>query len=238
MSALSDTEAALALAQTYPSSDGQPLAETPLHAMAIILLFQALQDWFQNRPEIYLAIDMFWYWREGDPAARCAPDMMVIPGVGQRHKRSFFSWQENGAIPTVIFEMVSEGNWQEDLFAKHLLYEELGVKEYFLFDPENAYLRPGFQGFQLRGSVYRRIVPEPDGSLVSQELGLLIRAEEAMLRLINRQTGEPILTREEQAREEAQRARQAEQNVKDLEAELARLRALLPPSAGAEPPLP
>lgn len=236
MSALAHVEEALALEKTYPSSDGQPMAETPVHLNALVLLFQMLQDWFRDRPEVYVASDMFWYWQEGNPAARCAPDVMVIPGVGQRYRRSFFSWRENGAIPTIVFEMVSEGNWKEDVYAKHILYEELGVKEYILFDPEGKFFLPVLQGFRLHGSAYRRILPEPDGSLLSQELGLLLRVEETILRLINPQTVKPDLIREERVQDADRRAEAAEATIQDLHAELARLRALLPPVAGENPP--
>jgi len=197
----------------YPSEDGEPMAETPIHVLAIMLLFQALQDFFRAKPDVYLASNMFWYWQEGNPEARRAPDVMVIPGVGQADRRSFFSWKENGAIPAVVFEVTSEKNWRENLWEKRELYEELGVKEYYLFDPEAAHLRPPLQGFRLGKRGYRALREAEDGSLTSQELGLRLAAEGRMLRLIDARTGERVLTREER--------------VQTLEAEVARLRALL-----------
>ena len=75
----------------YPSGDGQPMAETWLHVQAIMLLHQALEDFFRARPDVFIASDLFWYWQEGS-GLKVAPDVMVVPGVGARPRRSFFSW--------------------------------------------------------------------------------------------------------------------------------------------------
>ncbi len=198
----------------YPCEDGQPMAETPIHVMAIILLFEALQDFLRPRPDVYVAANMFWYWEEGNPKARRAPDVMAIKGVGQRERRSFFSWRENGAVPHVIVEIASEDTWREDLYDKCRLFAELGVAEYFLFDPESRYLRPSLQGFRLSpAGHYEPLAPDAEDRLRSEELGLFLKAEGAMLRLIDAATGTPIPTRLERA--------------EALAAEVARLKALL-----------
>jgi Uma2 family endonuclease len=204
----------------YPSGDGEPMAETPIHVLAIILLYEAIQDFFRDRPDIYIASNMFWYWEEGNPAARRAPDVMVIPGVSRADRRSFFSWKENGTVPAVIFEIASEKTWQENLEEKRREYERLGVKEYFVFDPEAVYVRPPLRGFRLAKEAYRAVKAAADGHLASKQLGLHLKAEGRMLRLSDAETGEQVLTREERIAQERQR-------VQDLEAEVARLRALL-----------
>ena len=87
----------------YPSGDGQPMAETGIHVQAIVWLHQALQDFFHDRHDVYIASDQFWYWEEGNVNARVAPDVMVVPGVGGHLRRSYFSWRE-GSVPAVVFE--------------------------------------------------------------------------------------------------------------------------------------
>ena len=96
----------------YPASDGEPMAETPVHILAIMLLFQALEDFLAPRLDIYLTANSFWYWQKGDNEAKRAPDVMAIKGVGRRERRSFFSWEENGAVPCTIFEIVSAKTWR------------------------------------------------------------------------------------------------------------------------------
>jgi Uma2 family endonuclease len=174
------------------------MAETPLHVRALILLFQALQDSLEALADVYVAADMFWYWEEGNPHARRAPDIMVVKGVGRVEQRSFFSWRENHAVPCFLVEIVSEGTWREDLYEKRRLYAELGVREYFLFDPEAAHLRPALQGFRLASSgVYVPLEADAEDRLRSEELGLYLRAEGGMLRLIEAATGQQVLTKDE-----------------------------------------
>ena len=207
----------------YPSGDGLPTAETWLHVRAMMWLHQALEDFFRDRPDVFVASDLFWYWEEGNPDRRVAPDVMVVPGVGVKPRRSFFSWEEKGAIPAVVFEMASRGTVGEDLTPKFFLYEDLGVREYFLFDPEGANMTPAFQGYRLNGTTYRRL---RDNELTS-ELGFGLRPEGTLLRLIDLKSGQPIPTRAE-AVEIAQRAADAEKQRADaLQAEIERLRAML-----------
>jgi Uma2 family endonuclease len=207
----------------YPSGDGQPMAETWLHVRAIMWLHQALEDFFHDQPDTFVASDLFWYWEEGNPDKKLAPDVMVIPGVGVRPRRSFFSWEEKGAIPAVVFEMASRGTVDEDLTTKFFQYEDLGVREYFVFDPEGTNMTPTFQGYRLNGAAYRRL---RDNEL-SSELGFGLRSEETMLRLIDLKTGHPVPTRAE-AVAAAQKAAEVEKQRADaLQAEVERLRAML-----------
>jgi Uma2 family endonuclease len=198
MSAVPQTVPATAQEVEYPSSDGQPMAETPVHVRALILLFQALQDFLNALTDIYVAADMFWYWEEGNPQARRAPDVMVIKGVGRAERRSFFSWRENNARPCFIVEIVSEGSWREDLYEKRRLYAELGVREYFLFDPEAVYLRPALLGFRrTEQGAYVPLEADAEDRLYSEELELYLRAEGGMLRLLDAATRQPVLTKDE-----------------------------------------
>lgn len=223
----------------YPSGDGQPMAETGIHVRAIELLHQALEDFFRDRPDVFIAADMFWYWKERDAEAKVAPDVMVVPGVGSHDRRSFFTWEENGAAPAVVFEMASENTWRDDLGTKFWRYEELGVREYFLFDPEGLYLVPVLQGFRLNRSAYRRLLSADD--VLESELGFKLRAEGQVLRLIDAKTGQPVPTRAEaveratqladaeqrRADAEQQRAEAERQRADALQAEVDRLRTML-----------
>ena len=199
----------------YPESDDEPMAETPIHVEAIILLHQAFQDYFRDRPDVFVASDIFWYWQEGNRDVCISPDVMVVPGVVPREvgeRRSFRSWEEGGAVPAVVFEMASRGTWRDDRVKKLRKYESLGVSEYFIFDPDAKYVVPPLIGFRLRNGVYTPI-DEVEPDTLASELGFHLRPEGLMLRLIDGKTGQPIPTRLERAI--------------TLEAEVERLRALL-----------
>lgn len=201
----------------YPSGDGQPMAETGIHVQAIILLHQALQDFFKNRPDVFIASDMFWYYEEGNRKARIAPDVMAVPGVGNQQRRSFFSWKEP-EIPAVVFEMASKKTWRADLNEKYKRYQSLGVKEYFIFDPEDLYLDRPLLGFRLIRSLYRPIKRTGDETV--SDLGFWLRPEGRMLRLTNGRTQQPILTRSEAVDKAEAKAYRAAEAVAAAKAEL------------------
>ncbi len=230
----------------YPSSDGEPMAETQLHIRSIISLYEQMLCFYSARDDVLVTADLFWYWKEGNNRRRIAPDIMVIPGVSKEPpRRSYLSWKE-GVVPAMVVEFASQGTWRKDLGKKFNRYEALGVKEYFIFDPEGLYLVPTLQGHRLRGRTYRRVFSD-DNSLPT-DLGFRLVAEGAILRMIDDKTGNRVLTGSELAEEEKQRAEHEKQradmerrnaaNEKEradkFEAEVANLRALLqkyvPPS--------
>ena len=203
----------------YPESDGEPMAETDTHRKQMMYLLDALEDYFRDDPNVYVAGNLFVYYEEGDPTEVVAPDVFVVKGVAKRDRRIYQVWKEDKG-PDVIFELTSRSTRQKDLGPKKGTYEMLGVEEYFLFDPFGEYLEPRLVGFRLAEWGYRRIEEEP---LVSQVLGLELRVEGEMLRLVDPTTGEKLLTPLE-----AQEARRrAEAEVERLQAELARLRPQL-----------
>lgn len=209
----------------YPSSDGKPMAETPAHARCMVLLFQALEDYFRSQPDTYLAINMNWYWEQGNAMARRAPDVMVIPGVGQKDRNSFRSWNEGGAVPAVCFEMASKRTWKANLGGVRLDYERNGVREYFVFDPRFQFLDQPLVGFRLVKGRYVSIRTEMDGGMTSNQLGLRFLPEGEHLRVIVAATGERLLTRQERIRQQETSVAEEKARAEQLEAEIERLKA-------------
>ncbi len=235
----------------YPSSDGEPMGETGWHVTALLNLFAGLLEHFADRSEVFVAADMFLYYERGQPKSCVCPDCMVIFGVGNRDRPSFKTWEEGNTAPNVVFEITSEKTYREDLQRKKLVYEALGVAEYYLFDPLDERLERPLIGFLLVEGEYQTRAPEPDGGLNSPALGLRIVPEGKELRLIQLETGQLILKtleknralaverrrleEEQRLREEEQRLREEEQRLREeeqqraeeLTAEVERLRALL-----------
>jgi len=226
----------LADEKLYPSSDGKPMGETDFHVLAWVQLLDALHDLTQDIERVHVAGNMFIYYEEGNPKARKAPDAMVTFGVERRLRRSFKTWVEK-KVPNTAFEIVSRKTKKVDVTDKPPLYAAIGIKEYFLFDPEGPYLKPPLQGYRLKRGTYVALKPSPDGSLVSEELQARLIPEGQMLRLIDLRTGKAVPTRREvaiAAQDEAQRRREAErraetekERARRAEAELARLKAEL-----------
>jgi Uma2 family endonuclease len=208
----------------YPESDGRPMGETELHAQVLEDLRFALVRRYADVPDVYIWGNLFFYYREGDPKACVCPDVFLVKGVGKRtdnRRRTYKLWEESGLAPSLVIELTSESTRDEDLDKKKL-YERLGVEEYFLFDPLGEYVRPRLQGFRLEDGRYQSLIQRVDGSLESRTTGLILKPEGRQLRLVDKETGEPLLTAAEA--DEARLA--AEKKLRALEEEMKRLREL------------
>jgi len=199
------------------------MGDTDFHSDALVWLRQALEDFFLLVPDVYVAMNILFYYEQGNPSARRDPDILVARGVGKHKRRSYRLWEEK-VLPRVFFEVASRKTWREDVGEKRQLYARLGIKEYIIFDPEARYVKPPFQGFRLRHGVYEPMKLARDGSLKSKELGLRMVPEGNMLRLYDIKTGMPILTRAERAEQEQTRAAELTAENAALRAELRRLR--------------
>jgi Uma2 family endonuclease len=211
----------------YPYSDGQPMAESDLHREEMVYLIQALQEHFRDTPDVYVAGNLFLYYEKGVPSAVVAPDLFVVYGVPKGPRKSYKLWHEGGRVPSLVVEVTSDTTREEDLSEKKDRYRRLGVEEYILFDPLGDYLSPRLQGLRLVSSRYVKMRPEKDGSLVSRTTGVTFRVEgakgQSRLRLIETATGE-ILPRFEEMVTDRQAA---QERVRAMEEELARLRSEL-----------
>jgi Uma2 family endonuclease len=224
----------------YPSSDGKPMAESDLHLEEMVYLITALKSRYQNVPDVYVAGNLLLYYVRGDRKAVVAPDVFLVKGIPKRKRKSFLLWKE-GRGPCFVIEVTSESTRSEDVEKKRKRYEQLGVEEYFLYDPLGEYLSPPLQGYRLQEGSYRRMASEPDGTLVSRTTGLRLRREGEHLRLVDLGTGNPLPSFEDlqeechrqhdELRRQARELRQseaalqaAEERARAAEEELARLR--------------
>lgn len=215
----------------YPHSDGKPLAESEPHMQCIRWLLDAVEDVLRGREEVSIHGDMFWYWNQGHPEDKRAPDVMVLFGVPMNPVRlSYKGWEHRGVVPAVVIETASAE--QQNMLLGELRedYERLGVREYFVFDWSDHYLERPLYGFRRRGRTYQNIRPAADGSMLSQQLNVRLRPEARMLRFVNAVTGQPIPTRSE-------RLAIQQQELAARDAEARRLRELLK-EAGIDPDAP
>ncbi len=207
----------------YPSSDGEPLAETSVHVDAILTAVVALRQYLADQQAVVLA-DQFLYYAQGFPRLRVAPDVMVILGVNPGPRDNFKTWEE-GQVPVVIFEMTSESTRSQDQGFKKDLYESLGVREYWQFDPKGEWISEQLRGYRLQNEVY---APITDGCC--GPLNLRLQIEGMVIGFYRQDTGEKLLAPDElvQALRQAEdRAEQAESRAQQAEsrAEQAQLQA-------------
>jgi hypothetical protein len=203
----------------YPSSDGEPVAETYVHFYALLVTLEVLRQYLTGRQATVLA-NQFLYYAQGFPKLRVAPDVMVIFDVAPGGRDNYKIWEE-GQVPSVIFELTSEGTREQDKIFKKTLYEQLGVQEYWLFDPKREWIAGQLQGYRLRGDLYE---PITDGR--SEPLQLRLQPEGELLTFYREDTGEKLLAPEELAQALVQAQSQAEQERQRADRLAAQLRAL------------
>ena len=206
----------------YPESDGQPMAETDQHRQLIIDLIESLKTHFAAAPDVYVSGNLMCYYVEGDDKQSISPDVFVVRGAAKHERRIYKFWEE--PVPQVVLEISSRKTRKDDFGKKKELYAGLGVREYFVFDPE-ARLRAPLRAFRLRGN---ELVEEMvTGQRVhSHELGLELVRSGDTLRLYDPRTQAFLLTpAESYARAEAEAAaRQAAEAARQV-ADVARQEA-------------
>lgn len=216
----------------YPESDGKPMGETDTHVDLIINLRLALRRFFRRKRDVYVSGNMMMYYVEGDPTKSVSPDVYVVKGVRKGQRRTYKIWEE-GHAPDVVFEISSRKTRRQDLDEKVRLYAELGVKEYFIFDPEYPKRRKPLNAYRLTPGGYVEVLVS-GGRVMSEALGLELVDTGETLRLFDPKARRFLPTEDEesQARLEVERklraeieARRAEAEARQqAEAELARLR--------------
>jgi Uma2 family endonuclease len=72
---------------------------------------------------------------------------MVIFGRPKGKRGSYQQWKERHIAPQVAFEILSPSNTQREMATKRDFYEQYGVEEYYLYDPQrlrfNSWIRSG-----------------------------------------------------------------------------------------------
>ena len=202
----------------YPESDGKPMGETDFHIQTITYLYQALGAFFASRSDVKVLADIMFYYEEGNLRKVFSPDVMVVQGVGNHLRRSYKLWEEN-EFPQVIFEISSRSTWGEDLNKKWLLFQQFGVKEYYIFDPEYDYLPEPLVAYRVKRGELKQVAVK-NHRIFSEELGLEIVDTGEGLRLFNPTTKEFLGT----LGEEHQARLKAEAEVERSRQELARLK--------------
>lgn len=222
----------------YPETDGEPMASNTQQAEVMITLKGNLDLLFADRDDVFIAMDLFWYPVKGDPTIRMAPDVMVVFGRPKGMRGAYLQFEEENIPPQVVFEIVSPGNKPMEWVRKFQFYEQYGVQEYYIYDPETsewegnlrrgAHLEPieSMEGWVspllkikfTRGEGERVKVYHPDGRLFISyvELGRLVEQERQL-----REQEQRLREQERQLREEAERrADRFAQKLRELGVEL------------------
>lgn len=182
----------------YPSELKDEMGETAIHFLLISEFYHLLRTFFASRNDVAVAANLMVYNSVGNPKKWLAPDVFVCFGVENKLRRTFKVWEEN-VFPQVVFEIASDSTFENDLGGKRLEYARLGAEEYYLLDPERAYLPSPLMAFRRESG--RFVSNNVDNNRVlSPLLNLEIVDTGKSFRLFNPQTQEflqAVLTGEE-----------------------------------------
>lgn len=185
----SDDEAITGAGQTevkyyydYHPTKEDLMAESVVQFNLIQYLILVLR-WLYHTEGWFIASNLNIYETTNSIEYPLAPDVAVFKGlvISEEEQATLRSWKilpPDQPAPTVVFEVCSDATWRDDLKLKPEQYQEMGVKEYFAYDPN----QPGvwrinrkptdlrLRGWRYNGEEIVEIPRDARGWMWSQEL--------------------------------------------------------------------
>ena len=159
-----------------PCSEAEPVPQNTRQTVAIVDCFDSLRLRWRGRQDVFVGSDQFVYWdEEYDPETKkgnppLAPDVYVVFGVANRHRKSYVV-REEGKPPDFVLEVVSPSTRRRDEVEKPEIYARMGVPEFFRYDPDGK-LDPALAGFELPRRGRRTYRPLPTEQFAEGVVGI------------------------------------------------------------------
>jgi Uma2 family endonuclease len=211
----------------YPDCDGQPMSDNTKQFRWIVTIKENLEILFAERSDVFIAGDLLWYPVEGNNKIRQAPDTMVAFGRPKGDRGSYRQWVEGGIAPQIVFEILSPGNRLAEMSRKLYFYEQYGVEEYYIYDPD----RIDFTGW-IRNGDRLIAIPQGEGSAnedasnwISPRLGIRFEMQSDTL-VVYYPDDRPFSSFLELDRLRQQAQQQLQQSQQEVEKLAAKLREL------------
>lgn len=122
---------------THPM-EGDELTQSLSHYVVIQYLILVIQ-WFFHGKQVGVVSNVNFYQTSNPKEPSISPDIAVVDGLVTRlplvrGTPSYYVGRD-GPPPRVVFEIASPETWRQDLEEKPAKYANLGVSEYFVYDP-------------------------------------------------------------------------------------------------------
>ncbi len=206
------------------------MGETAIHAELIDYL-KAVLIWQFHGQHCAIYKNLNFYQTNNPKEYPIAPDLAVIRGVNYQRVSS---WKigRSGPAPQVVFEIASKETWDKDLEEKPLKYAQMGVKEYFAYDPNKQLLLPeapsrllGWHLEQATGQM-REMRLRLDGCLWSPHLQSYLVPDGQYLRLSDSRWQRRLTEAEAKDKLAEEEARRADAETRRAERLAEKLRSL------------
>jgi Uma2 family endonuclease len=201
------------------------MGESNPHTVTTMILRCGVKAHLAAQTQYQVFTNLNLYYSAKDLGAYVSPDLMVVvPPAPLPEETSSYRIGEEGPAPVLTMEVLSERSAQQsDLNKKVTVYAKLGVAEYILVDVTGRFLAQRLLLKRLQPDGTWKDEQDPDGGVTSVLGFRLIIDADGRLRVLHAATGKRYVRPEE-----ADAAvEQAQTRVRDLEAELERLRQLL-----------
>jgi Uma2 family endonuclease len=212
----------------YFEDEGLEMGESNIHVLTDEILHICVAMLLTREPDLQVFSNLNLYYTDPRfpdlfPPPYVSPDLMVVrPAALLPEAVASYHVGRDGPAPILTAEILSERSWQErDLSGKLDIYAMLGVREYLVIDVTGRFLGRRLLCMRLATDGTWTEHQDPDGGITS-DLGFRLVVEvDGHLRVIDASTGSRLARPSE--------AMALQQRVRQLEAELARLR-LSPPA--------
>jgi Uma2 family endonuclease len=173
----------LPTADQLPDSDDTPV-DNELQELLPSFLKSILLMLWEDRLDWFMGIDMGIYYNPDEPPI--VPDAFLTVGVDrvvdENLRRSYVLWQEQGIMPQMVLEVVSQ-TYRGEYTTKKQLYRKLGVLYYVIYNPHRR-RKPTLEVYKL---INRRYIPVVGNPVWMPELGIGIGKERHPRRGMNRE---------------------------------------------------
>lgn len=220
----------------------EPVEDGVLQELPLTRIISLLCERYEARADVFMSGMVFVSYDATNGNARIAPDFFIAFDVPNESIRSnlpnFWIW-ETGKAPDFVMEVASPSTASNDIGPKRDLYAELGIAEYWRFDPTGGeYYGQPLAGERLVDGEYQpyELQEEADGSVIgySPLLDLEFYWDGDEFDVLDPETGKTVDKRiaaeerayvaEERAYVAEERAYAAEARNRELLAEIERLR--------------
>jgi len=185
----------------------------------IVVIKENIDALYADDANVFVAGDLLWYPVEGRNNICAAPDTMVAFGRPKGYRGSYQQWKEGDIAPQVAFEILSPSNSRTEMGKKLLFYNQHGVEEYYVYDPETY----AFEAWHRGESGLEPV--EIDSTYESPRLGIRFDLSQDELQLF-RPDGSPFESFQQlqaRANQAEARANQAEAKAEAMAAKLREL---------------
>ncbi len=178
----------------YPE-EGYYLPSNSFHSDVTSDVRDMLRDRYEEDPTVGVFTDLSIEWDNPDLKKHC-PDLFVAFGIRNKQEyRSTFVVASEGVRPVFVLEVVSPRYRKEDKQTKVLQYEQASIGEYVIIDRRSlrGQVIDEVLGYRLVAGRYQPIIPDDDGRIPCETLGLWIGMQDGRLLLEDMETGERLL---------------------------------------------